>query len=357
MSRPQIADGKPQTVSPIEEEASERTSWAGSFRAWAASMRAWIFLFFLLLGFEIWAQVVYHTTFLLNPFNVASIAVFTVGPLLLALGQTFVVISGGIDLSVGFTMGLAAVVFSRVLNLCTGAVVDPVGLVIALVIALLASAVPGVINGLLISKLRVPPFIGTLGMYGVARGIAYLLAGGTTVPISNSLVSFIGNGSFLSIPIVVLITILLTLGMMYLLSQSKFGRHVYAIGGNRQASLRAGINVSRNTIALYVLSALAAGIGGILYTARFTAGAPQAGETLLLDSIAAVVIGGASLFGGSGTITGTVIGALIIAVIQYGLVFVNVEPFWQFVAVGVVIIISVLADQAQKQLSGVRTDE
>src|SRR3984893_2154750 len=350
MSQPPSANPKLPTADPVEEVVSERTNW-GSFRLWAASMRAWIFLAFLLVGFEVWAQLIYHTTFLLNPFNAASIAVFTVGPLLLALGQTFVVISGGIDLSVGFTMGLAAVVFSRILNLSTGVLWDPLALLVALVVALLASTVPGLINGLLIAKLRVPPFIGTLGMYGVARGIAYLLAGGTTIPVSNPVVSFIGNGYFLSIPIVVLVTILLTLGMMFLLSQSRFGRHVYAIGGNRQASLRAGINVSRNTVALYILSSLTAGLGGILYPARFTAGAPQAGETLLLDSIAAVVIGGASLFGGSGTITGTVIGALIIAVIQYGLVFVNVEPFWQFVAVGVVIIISVLVDQIQKQVA------
>jgi len=357
MSEPPTANSKLPTANHLDELVTERTTWAGSVRSTAASMRAWIFLFFLLVGFEVWAQLVYHTTFLFNPFNAASIAVFTVAPLLLALGQTFVVISGGIDLSVGFTMGLAAVVFSKILNIGTGVLWDPLSLLIATVVALLASMVPGLINGLLIAKLRVPPFIGTLGMYGVARGVAYLMAGGTTVPISNPIVSFIGNGSFLSIPIVVLITIVLTLAMMFTLSQSRFGRHVYAIGGNRQASLRAGINVSRNTIALYMLAALIAGIGGILYTARFTAGAPQAGETLLLDSIAAVVIGGASLFGGSGTITGTVIGALIIAVIQYGLVFVNVEPFWQFVAVGVVIIISVLVDQTQKQLSGVRTDE
>ena len=357
MSQPPTAEPKPPGPDRLEELVIERTTWAGSVRSWAASMRAWIFLFFLLVGFEIWAQLAYHATFILNPFNVASIAVFTVGPLLLALGQTLVVISGGIDLSVGFTMGLSAVVFSEILNRSTGVLWDPLALVVAAVVALLASAVPGLINGLLISKLRVPPFIGTLGMYGVARGVAYLLAGGATVPISNPVVSSIGSGSFLSIPTVVLITIVLTLAMMFLLSQSKFGQHVYAIGGNRQASLRAGINVSRNTIALYILSSLTAGIGGILYTARFTAGAPQAGETLLLDSIAAVVIGGASLFGGSGTITGTVIGALIIAVIQYGLVFVNVEPFWQFVAVGVVIIISVLVDQTQKQLAGARTDE
>ena len=116
-------------------------------------------------------------------------------------------------------------------------------------------------------------------------------------------------------------------------------------GASEQAALRAGIGVGRLTRKLYLLSALCAGIGGVLYTARFTAGAAQAGEPLLLDSIAAVVIGGASLFGGSGTILGTVAGSLVIAVIQYGLVFIDVEPFWQFVAVGVVIIISVLVDQ------------
>src|ERR1700741_3473214 len=268
MSQPPTAEPKPPGPDRLEELVIERTTWAGSVRSWAASMRGWMFFFFLLFGFEIWAQLAYHATFALNPFNVASITVFTVGPLLLALGQTFVVISGGIDLSVGFTMGLSAVVFSEILNRSTGVLWDPLALVLAMVVALLASAVPGLINGLLISKLRVPPFIGTLGMYGVARGIAYLMAGGTTVPISNPIVSFIGNGSFLSIPIVVLITIVLTLAMMFLLSQSRFGQHVYAIGGNRQASLRAGINVSRNTIALYILSALTAGIGGVFYTGR-----------------------------------------------------------------------------------------
>jgi ribose transport system permease protein len=341
------------TVSDADAEAVP--SW--SLGAWIAAARAWIFLILLLIGFEVWAQIVYHGTFLFNPFNAQSIAVFAVGPLLLALGQTFVVISGGIDLSVGFTMGFAAVVFSHVLNALTPSLGEIGAAVIAVAVALIASAIPGLINGWLIAHLKIPPFIGTLGMYGVARGTAYLLAGGTTVPISNSFVSNIGNGVFLYVPVLVLLTVVFTAAMSYLLSQTKFGQHTYAIGGSRQASLRAGINVSRNTIALYVLSALTAGLGGILYTARFTAGAPQAGEPLLLDSIAAVVIGGASLFGGSGTIMGTVIGALIIAVIQYGLVFVNVEPFWQFVAVGIVIVISVLVDQAQKQLTGGKVDE
>jgi predicted ABC-type sugar transport system permease subunit len=212
------------------------------------------------------------------------------------------------------------------------------------------AVIPGMINGLLIANLRIPPFIGTLGMYGVARGAAYLLAGGTTVPVGGGLLGAIGNNSIAGFPIVVLVTTAIVIFMHYLLSQSRFGQHTYAVGGNVQAALRAGINVGRNTIALYTLSALSAGCAGILYTAKFSAGAAQAGEPVLLDSIAAVVIGGASLFGGSGTIIGTVIGALIIAVIQYGLVFLNVKPFWQFVAVGVVIIISVLVDQFQKRI-------
>jgi predicted ABC-type sugar transport system permease subunit len=315
-----------------------------------AAFRAWLFLGILLITFEIWARVAYHSTFFLNPFNIKSIAEFTVAPLLLALGQTFVIISGGIDLSVGFTMGLSAVVTAHVFNWAVQFGNPFLGLFLAVLTGLAIAVVPGLINGLLIADLHVPPFIGTLGMYGVARGAAFLLARGTTVPVQGGLLGAIGNGETAGLPNLVLLTVAILLVMHYLLSQTRYGQHIYAVGGNVNAALRAGINVRNNTLALYILSSLTAGCAGILYTAKFSAGAAQAGEPLLLDSIAAVVIGGASLFGGSGTIVGTVIGALIIAVIQYGLVFVNVEPFWQFVAVGVVIIISVLVDQIQKQV-------
>ncbi len=316
--------------------------------AWLAASRAWLFLVLLIVGFEIWSEVAFGSTFIGNGFNIRSILVFATAPLLLAIGQTFVIISGGIDLSVGFTMGLAAVVVSQAVNATTGPLGVVGGLIVGIIAAGIASAIPGVVNGLLIARLRVPPFIGTLGMYGVARGIAYLVAGGTTVPVANPILGQLGNGMLGPVPVVVLITAIAGLGLHYLLSQTKFGQYTYAIGGNRQAAVRAGIDVKRVTIWLYILAALCAGLGGVLYAGRFSAGAAQAGEPLLLDSIAAVVIGGASLFGGSGTIVGTLIGALIVAVIQYGLVFINVEPFWQFVAVGIVIIISVLVDQAQR---------
>jgi ribose transport system permease protein len=328
-----------------------------SLLAALAAARAWLFLIVLAAFFEIWARASFGASFVGNVFNLRSIAVFAGAPMLLAIGQTFVIISGGIDLSVGFTMGLAAIVLAHAVNLATPVLGTGAGLLVGVAAAVLASMIPGVVNGLLIARLRVPPFIGTLGMYGVARGVAFLLAGGTTVPVSNGALNYTGNGDIAGFPVVVLLTVLALLVLHYLLSQTRFGQYTYAIGGNRAAAVRAGINVGGVTIRLYVLSAICAGVGGILYTGRFSAGAAQAGEPLLLDSIAAVVIGGASLFGGSGTIVGTLIGALIVAVIQYGLVFINVEPFWQFVAVGVVIIISVLVDQSQRRLGGGRVDE
>jgi ribose transport system permease protein len=194
-------------------------------------------------------------------------------------------------------------------------------------------------------------------MFGVSRGAAYLLAGGMTIAVSNEWYSAIGNGRIVGVPILVILAVIACLVLHYVLSETRFGQHTYAMGASKAAARRAGINVRRLTLKIYLLSAVMGGIAGALYTGRFSAGAPQAGEALLLDSIAAVVIGGASLFGGSGTIWGTVAGALVIAVIQYGLVLIDVEPFWQFIAVGAVIIVSVLVDQTQRRLLGGRQVE
>jgi ribose transport system permease protein len=319
---------------------------------------SWLFLVLLVIFFEVWARASFGASFIFNPTNLQSIGVFTVEPLLLALGQTFVIIAGGIDLSVGFVMGLSTVLMAQAIGLTAPAIGGGAAFVLGVLAALVGAALPGLANGLLISRLRVPPFIGTLGMYGIARGAGFLAAAGTTVPVNNGPLFVLGNGSVAGVPVPVIVTALVVLALHYLLSDTKFGQYTYAIGGNRQAAERAGIDVGRHTLLLYVLAALCAAVGGVIYTARFSAGAAQAGEPLLLDSIAAVVIGGASLFGGSGTVVGTLIGALIVAVIQYGLVFINVVPFWQFIAVGVVIVVSVVVDQSQAALvAGAGGDE
>jgi ribose transport system permease protein len=315
---------------------------------------SWLFLLFLIVFFEVWARLT-GSTFLFNLSSLQSILIAAVQPLLIALGMTFVIIAGGIDLSVGFTVGLAAVMSALVMNILDPHLPAFLSFILAAVVALVSAAVVGWINGFMIARWNVPPFIGTLGMYGVARGIAYLTAvsngAGSTVPTTNPVSESVGNGVVLwVIPTPVLITVVIVFFLHYVLSRTRFGQYTYAVGGNRNAAVRAGINVDRHTIMLYVLTALLAGVAGVIYTGRFTAGAAQAGEPTLLDAIAAVVIGGASLFGGEGTVRGTVIGAMIIAVIQFGLVFINVQPFWQFITVGAVIILSVLVDQARKSV-------
>lgn len=342
------------TISPPADHGAGQLSTLQRIMA----LRAWLFLLGLIILFEVWLQIAYGRSFVANPRNAQSILVYAVAPLLLATGQTFVIISGGIDLSLGFLMGLAAVVCAHVINWAAPIMGPNWSVIFGFLVGVLVTTVPGTVNGLMVARLKVPPFIGTLGMFGVARGAAFLLAGGTTVPVQRSeLLSAIGNGSIFGIPWLVIIAAVFVLGMHYLLSQTRFGQHNYAIGANEQAARRAGIDVRSHLTRLYILSALCAGVAGVLYAARFSAGAAQAGEPLILDSVAAVVIGGASLFGGSGTILGTVAGALVIAVIQYGLVVVNVQPFWQFISVGVVIIISVLIDQAQRKFAGGRVSE
>ena len=293
-------------------------------------------------------------------YNLQAITVFATVPLVLGLGQTFVIISSGIDLSLGFVMGLASVIAAHMAN--WGAASLGLGhagrdALLGILAGVASTIIPGLVNGWLIAYLDVPPFIGTLGMYGVSRGAAYLFAGGMTVAIDNDWYSAIGNGRFFGVPILVILAGMACLVLHYALSQTRFGQHTYAMGASKTAARRAGIDVRTLTLKIYLLSAAMGGVAGALYTGRFSAGAPQAGEALLLDSIAAVVIGGASLFGGSGTIWGTIAGALVIAVIQYGLVLIDVEPFWQFIAVGAVIIVSVLVDQTQRRLTGGRKVE
>jgi predicted ABC-type sugar transport system permease subunit len=322
---------------------------------WIRDIWSWVFLLVMVLFFEIWAQVSYSSSFLFNGFNVQSILIFATAPLLLGIGQSLVIISGGIDLSVGFVMGLTAVVLATVVESFSGEA-HGLALAIGILITFLVCLIPGFINGFLVTKLKIPPFIGTLGMYGVARGAGFIIADGMTVPVNNDWLYKIGTGKILGIPILVLVAVITVIVFHFILSQTKFGQYTYAIGGNREAAIRSGINVDRHIVLIFMISSFCAFLAGLVYTARFSAGAAQAGEPMLLDSIAAVFIGGASFYGGSGKIIGTVVGALVIAVIQFGLVFVDVDAFWQFLAVGLVIIIAVLIDQSKTHITGIANE-
>jgi len=313
--------------------------------------------------------------------NSQNILMAIVPVLLMGLGQTFVVIAAGIDLSVGWVMGLSSVVSALVVaGLVDKGANEPLAIAAGCLAGIGAAMIPGVINGVIIAKLRIPSFIVTLGMSFIARGVAFLLSGGNVVAgqpqgmrdLGNEALLYLVSGPngglyFLHPPAVsgealrqldrilqwpVVITFLLLLIMLFVLHKTQFGRHVYAIGGNREAALRAGIPVDRHMIVLYTLSAATAGLAGVLSTARFSGGSSIAGDPLLLSSIAAVIIGGVSMFGGEGSVSGTLIGALIIAVMTTGLVMLNVEPFWQYIVVGVVVILAVLIDQARDLVIG-----
>jgi ribose/xylose/arabinose/galactoside ABC-type transport system permease subunit len=343
---------------------------------------AWIFLAAMVLFFVVAVPLVSGGGVnFLTIRNSQNILVAIVPVLLLGLGQTFVIIGAGIDLSVGWVMSLASVLSALALRWAfdSGAPLFP-SVLVGLIAGVGGAAVVGLINGVIIAKLKVPAFIVTLGTSFIVRGVAYLMSENTTIiglPAgvraygNDALLYYIhgeGGGLYLLhrpevsgellrrmdtiLPYQVVVTACVVALAMFLLRRTQFGRHTYAIGGSMEASERTGIPVDRHVIKLYMLSASTAGIAGFLSTLRFTAGSAVIGDPLLLSSIAAVIIGGVSLFGGAGTITGTVIGALIIAVLTTGLVMLNVEAFWQFIVVGTVVIVAVLIDQSRDLITG-----
>ena len=343
---------------------------------------AWLFLALLILFFVIAVPLTTggEVNFL-TVRNSQNILVAIIPVLLLGLGQTFVIIAAGIDLSVGWVMSLASVLAALALRSAfNGGVPLFPSVIIGLIAAVGGAAAVGLANGIIIAKLKVPAFIVTLGSSFIVRGVAYLMSENTTVIGLPAGVRAYGNNALLYIvpgeggglyflqrpevkgellrhmdailPYPVIVTAFVVAWAIFLLHRTQFGRHVYAIGGSRDAAARSGIPVDRRVIAIYMLSAATSGIAGFLSTLRFTAGSAVIGDPLLLSSIAAVIIGGVSLFGGAGTVIGTVIGALIIAVLTTGLVMLNVEAFWQFIVVGTVVIVAVLIDQSRDLITG-----
>ncbi len=345
-------------------------------------MWAWVFLGTLIAFFVIAVPVWNNGSVnFLTVRNSQNILVAITPVLLLGLGQTFVIIGAGIDLSVGWVMSLASVLSALAIRSAynSGIPLFP-SVVIGFAAAVIGGGIVGLINGSIIAKLKVPAFIVTLGMSFVVRGLALLWSENTTVIGLPQGIRAYGNESlfywvsgegggfyFLHRPELtgemlrhmdriltwpVVITAVVVVIAHFILHRTQFGRHTFAVGGNIQAADRAGIPVDRRIIWLYILSSVTAGIGGFLSTLRFTAGSAVIGDPLLLSSIAAVIIGGVSLFGGAGTIIGTVIGSLIIAVLTTGLVMLNVDAYWQFIVVGVVVIVAVLIDQSRDLIVG-----
>ena len=256
----------------------------------------------------------------------------------LAAGMTFVIITGGIDLSVGSILGTTAVM-AMVTSL------DPTLGALSIPVALLGGLFMGTLNGVMVAYIGLPPFIATLGTYTALRGAAYLLANGTTVINNDIGFEWIGNAYLGPIPWLVVIGFVVIGICWFILRKTTLGMHVYAVGGNANAARLTGIKVGMVLTFVYALSGLLSGLGGIMSASRLYSANGNLGVGYELDAIAAVVLGGTSLSGGIGSITGTLIGALIIAAMNNGMTLMGVSYFWQLVIKGCVIIIAVLIDK------------
>lgn len=261
---------------------------------------------------------------------------------IIAAGMTFVILTSGIDLSVGSIVAVAGV--TAVLSTLSG-----IPSVLAVLIGVVAGALAGFVNGALAAYLSLAPFIVTLGLMTFLRGLAYTMTEGQ--PIVDSGLSFrdLGNGYILGIPTPVIVMGIVYLVSWFVLERTKFGRHVYAVGGNPEAARLAGIRVKRVLTSVYVIAGACAGIAGVIFAARVVSAQPTAGNGYELDAIAAVVLGGTSLAGGRGRILGTLIGSVILGVLSTGLILMNVQFFTQLLIKGIVIILAVAIDSLKNR--------
>ena len=267
--------------------------------------------------------------------------------LVLAVGATYVIVTAGIDLSVGSVLVFAGVVSARLMNEVGG---NGWGVILIGLAAALASGLAwGLLNGVLVAKAKLPAFIVTLGTLGMSLGAALLITGGVDErEVPFKLIADVGIGRIAGIPYLVLIALAVAIVLGIILAQTRFGRYTYAIGSNEEAVRRAGVSVDRHLIKIYALAGTLSGLAGFMNLARFGTTTIGGHSTDNLNAIAAVVIGGTSLFGGIGSILGTVFGVFIPAVLQNGFVIVGVQAFWQQVAVGAVLIIAVYLDQLRR---------
>jgi ribose transport system permease protein len=308
----------------------------------------WTFLVLLVLVavFSVLSPDAFATSF-----EFRSIAIESSILVVLAVGQTFVIVTSGIDLSVGSVLIFSGVVAVRTMNALDSS--PDAGwwvVVVGALAGMLAGLAWGVFNGIWVAKAKVPPLIVTLGTLGMALGLAQVLTHGVDVgDIPNSLADSIGSGSVLGVPWLIVVAVVVVVAAALALNTTRFGRYTRAVGSNEEAASRVGIRVDRHLIKVYGLSGLLAGLAGVLNLAHFSSTTLTSGAQDNLNAIAAVVLGGTSLFGGVGTVIGSVIGVFIPAVLQSGFTILQVQSFWQTVAVGAVLILAVYFDQLRRR--------
>ncbi|MBS1164736.1 MAG: inner-rane translocator [Proteobacteria bacterium] len=324
-------------------ENETRPRWFTAERRRALIQEYGIFLAFLILA----AILSVSNEFFLTPGNISNVLLQTSINGVLAVGMTFVILTGGIDLSVGSVVALAGIVSASFATTSSTAAIygAPYPVAIALVVGIAVGVVCGALSGLIVSYFSVPAFVTTLGMLSAARGLTLIYGGGRPVPALTPEFRWIGTGHVLGIPAPVIILAVVFGLAWWTLTRTRFGRYIYAVGGNAHAAKTSGIDVVRIRFTVYVISAGLAGLAGMLLSARTGSALPQAGIAYELDAIAAVVIGGTSLSGGVGRITGTLIGALIIGVMNNGLDLMGIQSYYQQVLKGALIVGAVMLDQ------------
>ncbi|MCU0238993.1 MAG: ribose ABC transporter permease [Pyrinomonadaceae bacterium] len=304
-----------------------------------------------IIVFAIFVQVIVFSMLspqFLSVDNLVNVALSIAITGILAVGMTFVILTGGIDLSIGSVLALAGICAA----ICAKSLGDA-GVFLGVIVAILIGVLCGFFAGITVSRFKVPPFVVTLAILTIARGLSFIIAdkfsGSTSVSDLPSGFAFLGREKIFGLPVPVITMLIVFAIGWFILTQTRFGRYVYAIGGNSEASFLAGINVKSITTWVYVLNGFLVGLAGVILASRLGAGLANAGMQYELDVIAAVVVGGTSLMGGKGSVISTLFGAIFIGVLNNGLNLAGIDPYLQKIALGVVILLAVLADQINKK--------
>lgn len=306
----------------------------------AGLMRDWTIVIALVI---VWGVMSILSPHFLQWSNISNILLQSSNIMMCSIGMTFILICGQMDLSVGSVEALAG-------TICALLIVNlDIPFPLAVLGAICAGALCGLVSGIIVSRFKFPPFIATLSMQGIARGVALVICRGAAILVPSAAFKTFGRGSvFGFLPIPVAVAFICMIAAHIILAHTRFGTNVYAIGSNETAAQLSGINVSRTKTIVFMISGVTAAVGGLIMSARLGSGQSTMGELDVMDTVASVVIGGTSMRGGVGKIRGTIVGVLIITTIRNGLNLMHVNSYWQQVAIGILIIVSVMIDQLSK---------